>query len=765
MRLRKSRKLVSILVTLSMLMVLLVPLATPALAAGSITALSTPILVDDDTIRQAAGTIKVTIPGGSVKNGDSVIVKLPSGFDFATPFSAAPVATRTAGVGNEIVVPAALSGGDPNGLSAANLAITILDPNDEIQITATAAQDPALDFTFYVYIDEIEVESGTNDDMTVTFDGPPASGFATGSVVAARTSTTGNVTLSVSGDDTSNNNFNFDLRVKEDTLGSLQLGNDSLRLELPDGYEWTTPAAANVVVPALWGENIIVTYRLDTSGEKLYIDFVGADANGNSAADPAEIAPATARATNIASAWDFAGILAFTVDDDTAIDPGDVVAKIKGETDANLSEAVVGTYGEFGATVSAKDAPELIAGQTEQEIGEIVIKESLNGTLVVGRTVTLTLPSGARWQGEYDATVPGGPAGGDLPDFERDEGLRLDFVDYTGTDDRTAKFQVNAVSGDAATINLEDVEVALEAEFEGDLVVTVGGTAGVSGEVTVGKVVAPITATTLSTPDVVIGLSGQAGGEFTITENIAGAFIDDATVILDLPVGVVFTSTPTVEVTEGDLRITNVRRTGNDNQVSFDISSDSDTASTIKVSDVTLKLDRTVAEGNITLKVQGAGIVETDAYPDWTNSDTAAKCAVARVATPAPSDQINTSVFTIGSTTYTLNGVEATMDVAPYIKGDRTYMPIRYVAQAAGVADSNIMWNAADQSVVLIKGDRVVKLVIGSTTLLVNGIAMTMDAAPEIVDPGRTMLPLRSVAQALGCTIEWDATTQSVTVN
>jgi hypothetical protein len=106
-----------------------------------------------------------------------------------------------------------------------------------------------------------------------------------------------------------------------------------------------------------------------------------------------------------------------------------------------------------------------------------------------------------------------------------------------------------------------------------------------------------------------------------------------------------------------------------------------------------------------------------------------------------------------------------TADVAPYLKNDRTYLPVRYVATALGVADANIMWNEAEQSVVIIKGDRVVKLVIGSSTMMINGVPFTMDVAPEIVDPGRTMLPLRWVAQALGADVQWDAATQTVTID
>ena len=103
------------------------------------------------------------------------------------------------------------------------------------------------------------------------------------------------------------------------------------------------------------------------------------------------------------------------------------------------------------------------------------------------------------------------------------------------------------------------------------------------------------------------------------------------------------------------------------------------------------------------------------------------------------------------------------MDVAPYIKDGRTFLPLRYIANAAGVADSDITWDPATQEVTISKGGRLVQVTIGSTTMLINGKAVTMDVAPEISN-GRTCLPFAWVAQALGANITWDATTQTVTV-
>ena len=117
-----------------------------------------------------------------------------------------------------------------------------------------------------------------------------------------------------------------------------------------------------------------------------------------------------------------------------------------------------------------------------------------------------------------------------------------------------------------------------------------------------------------------------------------------------------------------------------------------------------------------------------------------------------------------------VDGVSMTMDVAPYIKDSRTYMPIRYVAYALGVgnpalgaADPSIIWSDTDRTVTLIKGGTVVQLKINSTQLIMNGAVINMDVAPEI-NNGRTMLPASWVANAFGYTAQWDAATQQVTI-
>lgn len=131
---------------------------------------------------------------------------------------------------------------------------------------------------------------------------------------------------------------------------------------------------------------------------------------------------------------------------------------------------------------------------------------------------------------------------------------------------------------------------------------------------------------------------------------------------------------------------------------------------------------------------------------------------------PVPEPTLREAVFTIGSPLYSIDGtVQTEMDVAPYIKAGRTYLPVRYVAYSLGIDDEHIQWDNETRKVTLTKGEQIVEIQIGSNILIHNGISSTMDAAPEIRQD-RTMLPIAAVARTFGAQVEWDPEPQTVTI-
>lgn len=121
-------------------------------------------------------------------------------------------------------------------------------------------------------------------------------------------------------------------------------------------------------------------------------------------------------------------------------------------------------------------------------------------------------------------------------------------------------------------------------------------------------------------------------------------------------------------------------------------------------------------------------------------------------------------VMTIDSKTVLVNNEMDTLDVAPYIKDSRTYVPLRALAQSFG-ADVN--WDEETGEITVEANGTNVVLEVGKTTYTVNGNEKTMDVAPELDSAaGRTLVPVRFVAEALGYTVTAiygaDGTTSSV---
>jgi len=141
-----------------------------------------------------------------------------------------------------------------------------------------------------------------------------------------------------------------------------------------------------------------------------------------------------------------------------------------------------------------------------------------------------------------------------------------------------------------------------------------------------------------------------------------------------------------------------------------------------------------------------------------------------------PIESFQVTTFAIDEKTYTVTpsttaAVEEeaitptvqTMDVAPYIKEDRTYVPVRYLAYSLGVAEEGVTWDGAARRVGISKDDTDIALIIGSPVMYVDGQPVKMDVAPEITND-RTFLPARWVAEALGAEVEWDDTTKQAII-
>jgi len=117
----------------------------------------------------------------------------------------------------------------------------------------------------------------------------------------------------------------------------------------------------------------------------------------------------------------------------------------------------------------------------------------------------------------------------------------------------------------------------------------------------------------------------------------------------------------------------------------------------------------------------------------------------------------------VGSPRMTVGGTVKAIDAQgtkPLISNGTTTVPIRAIVESLG---GSVGWNAAARRLDIRLGSRSVTMWVGKMTATVNGSSKTMSTAPAIIG-GRTMIPLRFVAENLGCLVGWDQPTKGVTV-
>lgn len=95
-----------------------------------------------------------------------------------------------------------------------------------------------------------------------------------------------------------------------------------------------------------------------------------------------------------------------------------------------------------------------------------------------------------------------------------------------------------------------------------------------------------------------------------------------------------------------------------------------------------------------------------------------------------------------------------------YMKHDRVFLPVRFVAENLG---AEVKWDAASGTATIISEEATIILTTNSNIITINGKSAEMDVAPEIVSE-RMMLPIRYVAEALNCKVEWYADTQTAVI-
>lgn len=446
---------------------------------------------------------------------------------------------------------------------------------------------------------------------------------------------------------------------------------------------------------------------------------------------------------------------------------GAIIATIAGAdvTQANVTLATVGVAGVV--TVSSRNPVDPVtAGRLGVEVADLRFTENVADALLGNRIVTLTLPVGFTWS---EVVVPGSIL--EASPEVSNSGRTLSY--WTATNPAPT-------TGSHFDFSRIRINTAINAPV-GDIVVTVGGTAGVSGTAVLATLRSAVAVTVPAVTNVRADAPGQAVGNIVVTEAFAGA-LRMGTLTVQLPEGFAFDGTPSVEVSNvigteptisGPVSVDPATRTA---RVTLNAAVAPTNVASVTFSGIRVNTARAlrVLLGPLDVTVGGTAFLQQEGTPpvepvvvglarlagvdvgDAVGSSIATVTAANIVSATA-----RTTVFTVDSTAFTVDGVAQTLEVAPVVTDGRTMMPLRAAANAAGVTNDNILFS--NGVITIIRGDRVAQFTLGSTTMVVNGVSFAMDVAPSLVQ-GRTLIPVRWVATALGVPVVWDAAARTITV-
>ena len=104
-------------------------------------------------------------------------------------------------------------------------------------------------------------------------------------------------------------------------------------------------------------------------------------------------------------------------------------------------------------------------------------------------------------------------------------------------------------------------------------------------------------------------------------------------------------------------------------------------------------------------------------------------------------------------------------DVKPFILNDRTMVPVRFISENMGF---NVEWNGALQEVKITNDNKIIKLLINKSKVLVDNKEVTLNVAPILytddLGRGRTMVPLRFISEVFGYQVNWNNELRQVTI-
>lgn len=480
----------------------------------------------------------------------------------------------------------------------------------------------------------------------------------------------------------------------------------------------------------------------------------------------------------------------------------------------------VGTYEDYGVKMTAEDKelPVIYAGtkassKYDNQTLKVTIEETVANSFIDNRKMELTLPDGVEFVNDN---------GDPETEITSIDDITEDFKAYNfkgNLNDVKDAFTVDT-DGGKITITSKDlpegvfessgsnkdrkrkfefsVHVSAEADFTGDVVMTLSGPAVANQSVsaTIATVKAPIEVRT-TVNELKIDYRNTEIADITLVEPEAGLWAKDDVIRLEGE-RMSFEGNAKAEVVNGDMKLAKLggdyvdtEDSGDDKNGVLFIKVDSRSSKTpaeIKLSGLSLYMNRSLAAGDYKLKVFGDEDNEffmnnyNDNGDDFANSFETRKVTVmndfVKVVTAGRDKDdatfttsivvpVGSDVITAGTREIKLSEMEGGACPPAYINNDGyTMLPVRAVTESLNNIAA-VRWDDATKTCTIGFGQRVFSMTVGSKVLNMNGVSTALNAAPEIRD-GRVFLPLRDLGYALGLSesqISWDATTQTARLN
>lgn len=108
-----------------------------------------------------------------------------------------------------------------------------------------------------------------------------------------------------------------------------------------------------------------------------------------------------------------------------------------------------------------------------------------------------------------------------------------------------------------------------------------------------------------------------------------------------------------------------------------------------------------------------------------------------------------------------VNGQKLALDVPPSVASGRALVPLRAIFEALGAA---VDWNQKARTVTASWPGGSLALPVGARSATVNGATTSLDVPAQVIN-GRTLVPLRFVAEAIGAQVGWYGGSRVITVN